>query len=106
MNKDIKKLAEKYVKYKLNWVNINDNAWEAESCYWRDNGESIMYRIERKCDEEGGEYFANKSDKELITDENSGGFGGWENVEELKTILQNDNYENVIAILLEQLISK
>jgi len=103
MNKSIKELASKYVKYKLNWSKVDDNTWEAESCYWRDNGEPIMYRI-ALVEVDDGFLFNNISDSELLDkDVNNTGFL---NLEYLMTQLQNDNYENVIAILLEQIISK
>jgi hypothetical protein len=101
MNKDIKKLASEYVKYKLNWVKVDENTWEAESCYWGDNGEPIMYRIKKNPKNSFNRLHINRSDSILI-----GNKVYYNSLRELQTEMQNDNYENVIAILLEQLTSK
>ena len=102
MNKEIKKLASEYVKYKLNWVKVDENTWEAESCYWRDNGEPIKYRIIKKSDNSYDKLYKNISDNEVISDGNLYSCSLFE----MQNEMQNDNYENVIAVLLEQLISK
>ena len=101
MNKDIKKLASEYVKYKLNWVKVDENTWEAESCYWGDCGEPIMYRIKKNSKNSFNRLYRNCSDSILIDNKTY-----YNSLRELQTEMQNDNYENVIAILLEQLISK